>query len=210
MQTDPNLLSTRSWDSRPRPQIQTTAPCPPGAQTRALTCPGRGRDQGRGPDRDQGSGVPPLAQHQPRGAVRRQLVLKAASLLRGPDPDQSLRAAAALRPRRPPGWPRCPWRAGGRAGSGSHCARAGGSRAALTLSAPPQLPPSPSLAHTAAWCCACASSAPLPCTRPPPPRARSRQPAKTRVHAPASGSPGKGLRNPRMRPPRPTRPAGVE
>lgn len=108
-------------------------------------CPGRGRGQGRGPDRDQGSGVPPLAQRQPRGAVRRQLVLKAASLLRGPDPDQSLRAAAALRPRRPPGWPRCPWWAGGRAGSGSHCARAGGSRAALTLSAPPQLPPSPKI-----------------------------------------------------------------
>lgn len=169
---------------------------------RALTCPGRGRGQGRGPDRDQGSGVPPLAQRQPRGAVRRQLVLKAASLLRGPDPDQSLRAAAALRPRRPPGWPHCPWWAGGRAGSGSHCARAGGSRAALTLSAPPQLPPSPSSARTAACCCACASRAPLSCTRPPfPPRARSRQPAKTRVHAPASGSPGKGLRSPRMRPP---------
>lgn len=155
---------------------------------RALTCP----------DHPQARGLDPRVRRSPAprlspGAVLRLPVLKAASRHRGPGRGRgrSLRAAAARRQRRPPGWPRCPWRAGGRAGSGSHWARAGGSRATLTRSAPPPPPPpSPSSASAAACHCACAARVPLSAHAPPfHACARSRRPLKSLVHEPEAGSP---------------------
>lgn len=106
----------------PSHRLQLPALPTPLAPQHALTCPGRGR----GLDRDPGWDRSPVVRWSPaqrllRGAVRRRPVLKAACLRRGPDPGRGrgLRAALAHRQRRPLGWPRCPWRAGGRAGSES-------------------------------------------------------------------------------------------
>jgi hypothetical protein len=164
----------------PGPSLRLQLPAPHLLSTRrSPTCPGRGQGWSQGPV------LPPSsAPRSPRGAVRRRLVLKAASLHRGQGRGQSLRAAAARRQRHPPGWPRCPWWASGRVGSGSHCARAGGSRVVLTLLAPP---PSPSSAPAAVCCCACASrelrscTCPTPSTPSPPPlcpSARTVSPAR--------------------------------
>lgn len=113
----------------------------------ALTCRGPGWGAPRGP------GAP----RPPRGAVRRRPVLKAASLRRGLHPGQGLRAAAARRQRRPPGWPRCPWRR--RAAGQGRAGPAGGSRAA---------------AHTLGAAAAAAAISPLGSRRRPPPRMRPR------------------------------------
>ncbi|KAF5921623.1 hypothetical protein HPG69_012793 [Diceros bicornis minor] len=179
------------------------------APRHALTCPGRDRGRGRG----LGQVVPrSLAPRLPRGAVRRRAVLKAAFLRRGPGRGRNLREAAARRQRRPPGWPRCPWWAGRRAGSGPHWALAGGSRAtahtlgtaAAAAAAISQLssrcrlalrmrlrgPRTPSL-HT---------------PQPPPTRALS-PPVRLLVHEPAAGSPGNRQQRQRMCPRRLSRPA---
>lgn len=162
---------TGLWGREPRPGPPAAAPRPPRAPRLALTCRGRGRDPGRG----RGRVVPRApAQRLTRGAVRRRPVLKAASRRRGPDPGQGPRAAAARRQRRPPGWPRCPWRAGGVAvgvavspgrrlpGGCSHSRR--GRRRHL----PARLAPPPAAAHAHARL-----ARSLPAHAPPSPRARA-------------------------------------
>lgn len=126
------------------------------------------------------------AQRLPRGAVRRRPVLKAASLRRGPDRGRGLQAAAARRQRRPLGWPRCPWWAGGRGWGRAEPGPAAPGRL-LTLSAPPP-PPSPNLARAAACrcACACATHSPLSCTRPSPPPPRALPPAREDAYPRAS------------------------
>ena len=188
---------------RPRPRPQATDPRPPGAAVSRTYVPGPAPGPGPGPGGPAVARAPPDAGSCPPPAG-------AEGGFPAPWPGPEPPGGSGPSPAPPSRLASLPM-AGGRAGSGSHWARAGGSRAAAhTLRA--------TTATAAAIISQPCSRRRLPLrmrgpgapslhTTPPHACARSRQPVRTLVHEPEAGSQGNSRRRQRMRRLRPTRTA---